>query len=53
MSDIVIKRVSRGKSQNRVTLPKKWKGEYVALQKIKSPELKIIEAIKRGKYDLK
>ena len=28
----IIKKVSKGKNQNRVTLPKNWKSDYVILR---------------------
>ena len=34
MQDVVIRKVSKGKTQHRVTLPKKWKSDYVAIKPI-------------------
>lgn len=45
---VVIKKVSRGKNQNRVTIPKEWKSDYVALKQV---ELNIFTARKKyGKF---
>lgn len=45
-NDILIKRISKGKNQNRVTIPRGWKADYVAL---KPMEFKIDGFAKRRK----